>query len=87
MGAVKIDLRNAEIPSEGIQISCLCIMGGLTVIVPPGIKCEVSGLPLMGGFENKTAESDPDAPTVRVTGICLMGGVEVKSKNKSGKKK
>jgi len=41
----------------------------------------VNGLALMGGFGTKAAGlGAPGAPTVIVTGLALMGGVDVKRK-------
>ncbi len=91
MGGIKLDFREADFPREGIRINTGCIMGGLEVIIPPGINADVSGIPLMGGFENKAGSGTPNAPTLEVRGFALMGGVEVKQKEskteKSGRKR
>jgi hypothetical protein len=53
--------------------------GGVDVIVPPGMNVECHGVGILGGFD-QTGEGqprDPTAPTLRVTGVALMGGVEV----------
>lgn len=81
MGGVDLDLRNALFPPEGITIYVLAIMGGVDIVVPEGVNVEVSGLPLLGGFGNSTEGShDPHAPTLRIKGVAIMGGVDVETK-------
>jgi hypothetical protein len=55
-------------------------MGGVEIIVPPGIQVETNGVGLMGGFASggDVAETArPDAPVLRIGGLALMGGVEI----------
>lgn len=87
MGSIVIDLRNAEFPAEGIMVNCVVIMGSVELILPPGIHCSISGLPLMASFENKTDVGDRNAPKVQVKGFALMGSVEAKQHRSSKKDK
>ncbi|HVM52867.1 MAG TPA: DUF1707 domain-containing protein [Acidimicrobiales bacterium] len=82
MGGAVIDLRDAEIAGDEITVRCIAFMGGIEVIVPEGIEVHVSGIPFMGGFDNKVADVAvlPGTPVVRITGLAFMGGVDVKSK-------
>lgn len=80
MGSVRLDFREATFGSEVVQVTALATMGGVEVIVPPGLRVEVGGLAILGGFERMTVglEPRPEAPLLRVGGLALMGGVEVK---------
>jgi class 3 adenylate cyclase len=82
MGGAHLDLRDAEIAGDEITIRCFVMMGGIEIVVPEGIEVHVSGIPFMGGFENKIADVPvlPGTPVIRVTGFAVMGGVDVKSK-------
>jgi Domain of unknown function (DUF1707) len=82
MGGCSLDLRAAQLSAPVITINVVAIMGGVEVIVPPGVRVEMHGLPLMGGWSNHVpdAELPPDAPEVHVRGFALMGGVEVRTK-------
>jgi hypothetical protein len=81
-GGSNIDLRKAIVPEEGVTISCLCIFGGVDVIVPPGMRVQVRGMGVFGGFDRTNNEvDDPYAPTIVVEGIALFGGVSVRIKN------
>jgi DUF1707 SHOCT-like domain len=82
MGGCSLDLRAAQLSAPVITINVVAIMGGVEVIVPPGVRVEMHGLPLMGGWSNHVpdAELPPDAPEVHVRGFALMGGVEVRTR-------
>jgi hypothetical protein len=80
-GGGEIDLREARFTDRDVVIHCVVIMGGIDVVVPPGIGVQVNGFGLMGGFDQVgTGEVDPGAPRVVVTGFALMGWVGVKRK-------
>ncbi|MEU0102986.1 DUF1707 domain-containing protein [Streptomyces sp. NPDC006267] len=82
-GGGEIDLREANFEDREIVIRCFTIMGGLQVTAPPELNVEVRGVGIMGGFgegSSEDGEPAPDAPTVRVTGFALMGGVGVERK-------
>jgi hypothetical protein len=56
-------------------------MGGVEIILPPGVQVEMNGFALMGGFEARDRTTsfpvDPSAPTLRIGGFVMMGGVDV----------
>lgn len=78
-GGGEIDLREANFADREVEINCVAIMGGIEVIVPPGVEVVVRGIGVMGGFDQREHDlpDDPGAPRVVVTGLALMGGVEV----------
>ncbi|MCH5641876.1 DUF1707 domain-containing protein [Gordonia sp. ABSL49_1] len=80
MGGVEIDLREVEFTEPVLTIQCVAIMGGVDITVPEDVTVDVGGLGIMGGFGGANATGAPGAPTVRVTGLALMGGVDVKRK-------
>jgi class 3 adenylate cyclase len=81
-GNVRIDLRQAIIRSQVVDIRATVLMGGIDVIVPEGIPVEVTGLVIMGGASNRVRGelAMPGAPLVRVHVAGLWGGVDVRSK-------
>lgn len=82
MGSAHLDLRRAEYESPLIDIRCWAVMGGIDVIVPEGTPVDFDGFVLMGGRDERVADLPPrpGAPTVRVRGYGLWGGVTVRSK-------
>ncbi|MGC9536218.1 DUF1707 SHOCT-like domain-containing protein [Streptomyces sp. UG1] len=81
-GGGEIDLREANFADREIEINCVAIMGGMQVIVPPGVEVVVRGIGIMGGFDHREegVPGDPGAPRVIVTGFALCGGVGVERK-------
>ncbi|MCK5736248.1 MAG: hypothetical protein KAH21_07195, partial [Spirochaetaceae bacterium] len=82
LGSIKLDFRKAEFPERGIRINTGCILGNLKIIIPRGINIDLSGLPLLGNFDNKAENGDPGAPTITIRGMALMGSVEIKHKKR-----
>ena len=59
------------------------VMGGIAIIVPPHLQVECDGLAILGhfeGMERTTGEPDPDAPLLRITGVAVMGAVEISTR-------
>ncbi len=83
MGGVDLDFTNAVLPPGVTEIEFLCLMGGLDIKVPEGINVEVKGLPIMGGIDKKVSDEHfPGKPTLRIHGIALMAGVDIKHPRK-----
>lgn len=79
LGGVDIDLRYAEIPAEGIDIEAFAVLGGVEITVPDDLNVVTRGMGILGGFSGGNNQSHiPGAPVVRVRGLALLGGVEIK---------
>ncbi|MEV8548911.1 DUF1707 domain-containing protein [Streptomyces glaucescens] len=81
-GGGEVDLREANFAAGEVQINCVAIMGGVNVIVPPGVEVVVRGIGIMGGFDQREegVPGDPGAPRVIVSGFAFWGGVGVERK-------
>ncbi|MFD8634363.1 DUF1707 domain-containing protein [Streptomyces sp. NPDC059533] len=81
-GGGELDLREADFAQREVVINCVAIMGGIQVIVPPGVAVDLRGIGIMGGFDQRLGgdQVDPDAPRVIVTGFAFWGGVDVRVK-------
>ncbi|MBB5935178.1 DUF1707 domain-containing protein [Streptomyces zagrosensis] len=83
MGGGEIDLRDARFEDRDVVIRCFAFMGGVSVIVPPDVEVNVSGIGIMGGFDHTAAgEGARDAPRVTVTGLAIWGGVGIQRKRR-----
>ena len=81
MGGVEIDLTDARFEDAETTIQAFAVMGGIEIYVPEDITVQVNGTGFMGAFENRVqdqAQPRPGVPLVKITGLALMGGVEVK---------
>jgi hypothetical protein len=82
-GGGVIDLRYADFTSTEVDIHACSIMGGQTILLPPEVNVEIKGHGVMGGFDHQVAgQGTPGAPTVRIRGFSLWGGVGVRRKNR-----
>jgi hypothetical protein len=83
MGGVSLDFREAEVGPGVTEVHVVTVMGGVDIVVPPGLAVDMNGFAIMGGFEHldrTSPELDPSAPVLRITGIALMGGVSVSTR-------
>lgn len=81
MGGVVLDFRGTPLPPGITEVNVLALMGGVEIIVPPGVAVDSHGIGIMGGFDHRGKSRfpvDSTPPTLRVTGVALMGGVEIK---------
>ncbi|WP_156726655.1 DUF1707 SHOCT-like domain-containing protein [Streptomyces apocyni] len=81
-GGGEIDLREANFAERETVLNCVAIMGGVHVVVPPGVEVRVRGFGLMGGFDSREdgVPGEPGAPRVVITGFAFWGGVGVTRK-------
>lgn len=80
-GGATLDLRSAHL-DPGARVDALALFGGVDVIVPPGWRVALDGLPIFGGYEDKTtgnADLPEDAPLLTVSATAIFGGVGVKN--------
>ena len=79
-GGANLDLREARFPPGVIDIEVSAVMGGINIVVPPGLAVQMHGSAIMGGFADVNrapANPDPEAPLLRVHGLAMMGGVNI----------
>jgi predicted membrane protein len=80
LGGCEIDLRQATIlDGETAVLDAMAFMGGVEVKVPEDWTVETRGIAVLGGFEDKTRRPLDDRKKLVVTGLAVMGGVEVKN--------
>lgn len=79
-GGAELDFREAALAPGTTTVTAIAIMGGVEIIVPPGVAVDVEGFAFMGGLDQvheRGSSDDPDAPRIRVQGFAMMGGVDV----------
>lgn len=81
MGGGELDMREARFEEPTVKINIVAIMGGVEITVPDDATVQVHGVGIMGGFDHRASgDGQPGGPTIVVTGLALMGGVEIKRK-------
>ncbi|TDQ55341.1 DUF1707 SHOCT-like domain-containing protein [Actinorugispora endophytica] len=88
-GGIELDLREAVLSQREVVIQCAVALGGLEMVVPHGVRVVSSVNAILGGVDMSKVDNvtDPNAPTIRLTGTCLLGGVEVRTKAPKKKRK
>jgi predicted membrane protein len=80
-GSVEIDLRRARISPavRSVTIEANAVFGEVKIRVAEGWKVNVTGVGVLGSFEDKTIPpvTPDDAPVLIVTGLALFGAVEI----------
>ena len=80
MGGVELDFREALLPAGVTEVHAFAFWGGVEILALPGVRVECSGISFMGGFEQHDEVDehvDASGPVLRVTGVALMGAVEI----------
>jgi hypothetical protein len=79
MGDVLLDLREAEVRSNVVDIVATSIMGDIKIIVPDGVDVQLEGIAIMGDKKVKVQEAPAglNVPVVRVRAYVVMGDVKI----------
>lgn len=78
-GGATLDLREAHIDDKA-SVDALALFGGVDILVPRDWRVDLGGVPIMGGYEDKTTGNGslpPNAPTLDVNATAIFGGVTV----------
>jgi hypothetical protein len=80
MGGSDLDLNDAELADDYVELTIFSLMGGADVRVPEGLNVEVSEFAFMGGNSVRLGDElpDPGGPVLRLRLLSIMGGTDVK---------
>lgn len=79
MGGSEVDLRRATMSRDEAVLDVFVFWAGLEVKVPEDWEVVCRGLPLLGGFVDNTRHAPGAQKRLVVTGMAIMGGVELKN--------
>jgi hypothetical protein len=87
-GGAELDFREAVLPGREIVVRTTTVLGGVEITVPPEMRVVDNGIAILGGREIRGDASavSPDSPVLRLEGVCVLGGLEVKRKARRGEK-
>ncbi|UBU10660.1 DUF1707 domain-containing protein [Nonomuraea gerenzanensis] len=79
MGDVLLDLREAEVRTDRVEILAVSVMGDVKIIVPDGVYVDLDGMAVMGDKKVNVQQAPPgmNVPVVRVQAYAVMGDVKV----------
>jgi Domain of unknown function (DUF1707) len=80
MGGADLDLNDAELADDVVELTVFSLMGGADIHVPDGLNVEVTDIAFMGGNDVTLGNPapTPGGPTLRLRLISIMGGTDVK---------
>jgi hypothetical protein len=79
MGGIELDMRDANFVEQTVTVHVTAIMGGVEITVPEDAVVRVTGVGIMGAFDDSTSEPETvGGPTITVSGLAFMGGVAIK---------
>ena len=78
MGGIEIDLRQAGTENGEAVIDVFVLWGGIEIVVPPDWAVTNDITPIMGGAEDSSTGTQQAKHRLRVTGVVIMGGVDIK---------
>jgi predicted membrane protein len=80
MGGCEIDLRRASMPDgRAVVLDTFAFWGGIEIKVPDDWEVVSQGNAVLGGFVNNARSQPGTRKRLVVTGLAIMGGVEVKN--------
>lgn len=84
MGSATIDLREARLGPGTTTFTAVAVMGGIEILVPPGLHVQCGGSAVFGSFERRDSSPAPvaaDDTVVRVDGFSVFGSVEIETRH------
>jgi predicted membrane protein len=78
MGGAELDLRDASIKEGEAVLDLFAFWGGAKIKVPEDWTISLQGVPILGGFEDKTRPPRSDTgKRLVIKGYAIMGGAEI----------
>jgi len=78
MGGAELDLRDASIKQGEAVLDIFAFWGGAKIRVPDDWSVSLQGVPILGGFEDKTRPPKTDTgKRLVIKGYAIMGGAEI----------
>jgi hypothetical protein len=76
---VDLDLSQAELAAEHVELKVVSVFAGAEVRIPPGLNVEVSDVAVLGANEIDVGEErpDPGGPTVHIRVVSILSGAKL----------
>jgi uncharacterized protein DUF1707 len=79
LGGIKLDMSNSTFAEAETVIKAYAVLGGMEITVPEDAEVEVGAVGIMGGIDHGgEGPGVPGGPRIRIVGVAVMGGIEVK---------
>jgi predicted membrane protein len=79
-GGADIDLGDSVLAPEGARLELTAAFGGIELILPKDWRLDIDGIPLFGGWSNKTfPPASAEGPVLTVRCLAMFGAIDVKN--------
>ena len=80
-GGYRVDLSDAQMKGDEAYLHISVVFGGANIRVPYDWNVSMRGVPIFGGFSDRTRhpQRGPGTKTLYIIGAAVFGGVEVKN--------
>jgi hypothetical protein len=79
LGGIKLDMSDSTFAEAETVIKAYAVLGGMEITVPEDAEVEVGAVGIMGGIDHGgEGPGVPGGPRIRIVGVAVMGGIEVK---------
>jgi predicted membrane protein len=81
MGGAEIDLVGANISGKEASLEIISVMGGVDLKLPLDWEVKITGVPILGGWDNATTNqvSVPKTKILNIAITSIMGGVSIRN--------
>lgn len=79
LGGIKLDMSDSTFAESETVIKAYAVLGGMEITVPADAEVDVGAIGIMGGVDHGAeGPGVPGGPRIRIIGVAVMGGIEVK---------
>jgi hypothetical protein len=79
LGGIKLDMSDSTFSEPETVIRAYAVLGGMEITVPADAEVDVGVVGIMGGVDHGAeGPGTPGGPRIRIVGVAVMGGIEVK---------
>lgn len=79
LGGIDLDMSNSTFAEAETVIKVYAVLGGVEITVPEDAEVDVGVVGILGGVDNGgEGPGVPGGPLIRIVGVAVMGGIEVK---------
>jgi hypothetical protein len=79
LGGIKLDMSDSTFSEPETVIRAYAVLGGMEITVPADAEVDVGAVGIMGGVDHGAeGPGVPGGPRIRIVGVAVMGGIEVK---------
>jgi hypothetical protein len=80
LGGSKLDLSEAELAADSVDLKIVSVLAGAEIILPTGLNVEISESAILGGNEVDIGDErpDPGGPVVRLRLVSILSGARLR---------